>query len=703
MSEEKKSLNFLEQIIEDDLKNGLDENKLRFRFPPEPNGHLHIGHAASICLNFGLGLTYNAPVNLRFDDTNPAKEEQEYVDAIKRDIQWLGFEWADELYSSDYFQQLYDWAIELINKGKAYVDNQSSEEISKQKGTPTEVGVNSPNRDRSVEDNLMLFEKMKNGEFEEGSHILRAKINMASPNMLMRDPIIYRVLLKSHHRTGTTWNIYPMYDWTHGESDYIEQISHSLCTLEFKSHRELYDWFLDQICDGSNLRPKQREFARRNVSYTVMSKRKLLQLVDEGHVNGWDDPRMPTISGLRRRGYTPNSIRKFSELAGIAKRDNVTDVALLEFCIKDDLNKTAPRVMAVLNPVKVVITNYQEGKEEWLDAENNPEEEDAGFRKVPFSREIYIEKEDFREVANKKFFRLKLGGEVRLKNAYIIKAEAVIKDENGEITEIQCTYEKDSKSGSGTEASLRKVKGTLHWVSIQHAIKSEVRMYDRLFSDEAPDAHKDKDFKDFINPNSLHINMNAFVEPSLKEANIGDRFQFQRLGYFNVDNNSSSDKLVFNRTVALRDTWAKIEQKSTAPTPVDDSAMKDALSVAGKYLKSREEQERLDLIASINEHSKKIDLQNLLSLIKTAESNKEYLTYLLVLNAKSPLNFNDNDSKSINILINNALRMKNSYVRFQTVDFVGKNIEFKKNHIELLKVMAVEDKNTHIIERLKEF
>ena len=703
MSEEKKSLNFLEQIIEDDLKNGLDENKLRFRFPPEPNGHLHIGHAASICLNFGLGLTYNAPVNLRFDDTNPAKEEQEYVDAIKRDIQWLGFEWADELYSSDYFQQLYDWAIELIKKGKAYVDNQSSEEIAKQKGTPTEVGINSPNRDRSVEDNLMLFEKMKNGEFEEGSHILRAKINMLSPNMLMRDPIIYRVLRKSHHRTGTTWNIYPMYDWTHGESDYIEQISHSLCTLEFKSHRELYDWFLDQICDGSDLRPKQREFARRNLSYTVMSKRKLLQLVDEEHVTGWDDPRMPTISGLRRRGYTPKSIRKFSELAGIAKRDNVTDVALLEFCIKDDLNKTAPRVMAVLNPVKLVLTNFSEGKEEWLDAENNPEDEHAGSRKVPFSREIYIEKEDFREVANKKFFRLKLGGEVRLKNAYIIKAEAVIKDENGEITEIQCTYEKDSKSGSGTEASLRKVKGTLHWVSIQHAIKSEVRMYDRLFSDEAPDTHKDKDFKDFINPNSLHINMNAFVEPSLKEANIGDRFQFQRLGYFNVDNNSTSDKLVFNRTVALRDTWAKIEQKSIAPKPEDDTSIKDALSVAGKYLKSREEQERLDLVTNINELSKKVDIKSIFNLMKTVVSNKEYLTYLLLMNAKSPLKIDDNDSKSVTVFLDSALQMKNSYVRFQAVDFVGKNTEFKNNHIELLKVMAVEDKNTHIIERLKDF
>ena len=562
MSEEKKSLNFLEQIIEEDLAIGLDKNKLRFRFPPEPNGYLHIGHAASICLNFGLGIKYNAPVNLRFDDTNPAKEEQEYVDSIKKDIEWLGFQWENELYSSDYFQQLYDWTIALIKKGKAYVDDQTSEEIAKQKGTPTQVGTNSPYRDRSVEENLELFEKMKNGDFPEGSHVLRAKIDMASPNMHMRDPVMYRVLKKSHHRTGSTWNIYPMYDWTHGESDYIEQISHSLCTLEFKSHRELYDWYLDQVYTREDLRPKQREFARRNLSYTVMSKRKLLQLVEEGYVNGWDDPRMPTISGLRRRGYTPASIKRFSEVAGIAKRDNVTDVALLEFCIKDDLNKTAPRVMAVLNPVKLIITNYPEGKEEWLEAENNPEDENAGFRKIPFSRELYIEREDFREEANKKFFRLKLGKEVRLKNAYIIKAESVLKDENGEITEIHCSYDPLSKSGSGTEESQRKVKGTLHWVSVQHALKAEVRVYDRLFNDQAPDSHKDIDFKEFINPDSLIIDTNAFVEPSLKEASVGDRFQFQRLGYFNIDDDSKPEKLVFNRIVPLRDSWAKIDQKN---------------------------------------------------------------------------------------------------------------------------------------------
>jgi glutaminyl-tRNA synthetase len=556
MSEEKKSLNFIEQIIEEDLANGLPKDKLRFRFPPEPNGYLHIGHAASICLNFGLGLKYNAPVNLRFDDTNPAKEEQEYVDSIKHDIEWLGFKWDKELYSSNYFQQLFDWTIELIKEGKAYVDNQTSQEMAIQKGTPTEPGTDSPNRNRSIEENLELFLRMKNGEFEEGSHVLRAKIDMKHTNMHMRDPIMYRILKKEHHRTGNDWCIYPMYDWTHGESDYIEQVSHSICTLEFKSHRDLYDWYVDQVYDSKKLRPKQREFARRNLSYTVMSKRKLLQLVEEKIVSGWDDPRMPTISGLRRRGYTPESIRTFSDTAGISKRENVTDVALLEHCIKDDLNKTAPRVMAVLNPVKIVITNYPEGKEEFLDASYNDYEEGFGSRAVPFSREIYIEKEDFREEANKKFFRLKLGKEVRLKNAYIIKAESCIKDENGEVTEIHCTYDEDSRSGSGSEASKRKVKGTLHWVSVKHAVKAEVRLYDRLFTDEAPDGHKDVDFKEFINPNSLQI-MGAFAEPSLKTAKVLDRFQFQRLGYFCVDKDSTENRLVFNRTVPLRDSWAK--------------------------------------------------------------------------------------------------------------------------------------------------
>lgn len=561
MAEEVKSLNFIEQIVEEDLRNGLDTGKLRFRFPPEPNGYLHIGHAAAICLNFGLGLTYNAPVNLRFDDTNPSKEEQEYVDAIKKDIHWLGFNWDKELYASDYFQQLYDWAVKLIRMGKAYVDDQTSEQIAKQKGSPTQPGTDSPYRNRSVEENLALFEKMKEGVFSEGSHVLRAKIDMTSPNMLMRDPVIYRVLKKPHHRTGTKWNIYPMYDWAHGESDYIEQISHSICTLEFKHHRELYDWFLDQVIDPDKVRPKQREFARRNLSYTVMSKRKLLQLVEEKLVDGWDDPRMPTISGLRRRGYTPLSIRNFSETAGIAKRDNVTDLALLEFQIRNELNKTAPRVMAVLNPVKVLITNYPENKEEMLIAENNPEDENAGSRELPFSRELYIEKEDFQEVANKNFFRLKLDHEVRLKNAYIIKANQVLKDENGEITEIHCTYDPDSRSGSGTEASTRKVKGTIHWVSAPHALKAEVRLYDRLFTHEAPDSDKEVDFKTYLNPDSLKIITDAYVEPGLKNAGTGDRFQFQRLGYFNVDDDSRPEKLVFNRTVPLKDTWSKIEAK----------------------------------------------------------------------------------------------------------------------------------------------
>ncbi len=700
MSEEKKSLNFLEQIIEEDLATGLAKEKLRFRFPPEPNGYLHIGHAASICLNFGLGLKYSAPVNLRFDDTNPAKEEQEYVDAIKEDVKWLGFQWDKELYSSDYFDTLYNWAIKLINKGKAYVDNQTSEEIRAQKGTPTEVGKNSPNRDRTVKENLALFEKMKSGELPEGSHVLRAKIDMEHVNMHMRDPIMYRILHKAHHRTGDAWKIYPMYDWTHGESDYLESISHSICTLEFKSHRDLYDWYVDEIRDVNKLRPKQREFARRNLSYTVMSKRKLLQLVEEGHVKGWDDPRMPTISGLRRRGYTPEAIRKFSEVSGISKRDNVTDVALLEFCIKDDLNKTAPRVLAVLNPLKIVITNYPEGKEEFIDASYNDYVEGFGSRKVPFSREIYIEKEDFREEANKKFFRLKLHGEVRLKNGYIIKANSVVKDADGEIVEVHCTYDEDSLSGSGTEASRRKVKGTLHWVSIKHAVKVEVRIYDRLFTDEAPDAYKDKDFKSFINPNSLQVST-AFVEPSLQKTKIGDRFQFQRLGYFNVDDDSKSEHLVFNRTVPLKDSWAKIENKSKTIQP--DQTIARIMPLAGKYLKSREEEERLTLVAQINELSKKVSFDGLLHVVKTANSNKEYLTYLMAFNSQNvAMNFEVKENfELLNQFIGTALQMKNSYVRYQAVDFVGKHIDFKENHLVLLQTMAVEDKNTHIIERLK--
>ncbi|WP_299671474.1 glutamine--tRNA ligase/YqeY domain fusion protein [uncultured Polaribacter sp.] len=558
MSEEKKSLNFLEQIIEEDLANGMPKENLRFRFPPEPNGYLHIGHTKAIGISFGLGEKYNAPVNLRFDDTNPAKEEQEYVDAIKNDISWLGYNWAEERYSSDYFQQLYDWAILLIKDGKAYVDSQSSEEMRVQKGTPTQVGTNSPFRNRSVEENLALFQGMKDGKFKEGEHTLRAKIDMTSDNMLMRDPLMYRIMYKEHHRTGSDWCIYPMYDWTHGESDYLEQISHSLCSLEFKPHRELYNWFRDHVYKFAKSEypnpPKQREFSRLNLSYTIMSKRKLLTLVENGIVAGWDDPRMPTISGLRRRGYTPASIKNFIETVGVSKRENVIDVALLEFKIREDLNKTANRVMAVLDPVKVVITNYPEGKEEMLSAENNQEDESAGFREVPFSREIYIEKEDFREEANKKFFRLKLGKEVRLKNAYFITANSCTKDENGNVIEIQCTYDPLTKSGSGTEESMRKVKGTLHWVSVKHAVKAEVRAYDRLFLEEAPDAHKDKDYMEFINPNSLEI-INAFVEPSLQSAKIGERFQFQRLGYFNVDDDSTAEHLVFNKTVGLRDSW----------------------------------------------------------------------------------------------------------------------------------------------------
>ena len=560
MSEEKKSLNFLEQIIEEDLANGMPKENLRFRFPPEPNGYLHIGHTKAIGISFGLGQKYNAPVNLRFDDTNPAKEEQEYVDAIKKDVTWLGYQWENELYSSDYFQQLYDWAVLLIKDGKAYVDNQSSEEMRVQKGTPTEAGTNSPNRDRSIEENLDLFTKMKNGEFDEGSHVLRAKIDMASPNMLLRDPLMYRILKKTHHRTGNDWCIYPMYDWTHGESDYLEQISHSLCSLEFKPHRDLYNWFRDNVYEYSKSEfpnpPKQREFSRLNLSYTIMSKRKLLKLVEEGIVNGWDDPRMPTISGLRRRGYTPASIRNFIETVGVSKRENIIDVSLLEFKLREDLNKTANRVMGVLDPVKVIIDNYPEGEEEILIAENNPEDEKSGSREVPFSREIYIEREDFREEANKKFFRLKLGKEVRLKNAYFITATSCEKDENGNITVIHCTYDPLTKSGSGTEESMRKVKGTLHWVSVKHAVKAEVRSYDRLFLDEAPDGHKDKDFMEFINPNSLE-KIEAFVEPSLQTAKVGEQFQFQRLGYFNIDDDSTSENLIFNKTVGLRDSWAK--------------------------------------------------------------------------------------------------------------------------------------------------
>jgi glutaminyl-tRNA synthetase len=558
MAEELKSLNFIEQIIEEDIATGgYNREELKFRFPPEPNGYLHIGHASSINLNFGLGLKYNAPVNLRFDDTNPIKEEQEFVDSIKKDVEWLGFKWAKECYASDYFQQLYDWAVELIKNGDAYVDSQSSDKIAEQKGTPTKPGTASPHRNRSVKENLSLFEAMKNGETEEGAHVLRAKIDMASSNMLMRDPIMYRTLHKSHHRTNNDWKIYPMYDWAHGESDFIESISHSFCTLEFLPHRELYNWFVNKVSQPEDFQPKQREFARRNLSHTVVSKRKLAQLVEKGFVESWDDPRMPTISGLRRRGYSPTSIRKFAESIGVGKRENMIDMAHLEFCAREDLNKTAPRVMGVLDPVKLVITNYEQD-EEWLEAENNPEDEAAGSREVPFAKELYIEREDFKESANRKYFRLTLGKEVRLKNAYIIKGEEVIKDEAGNITEIHCTYDPLSKSGSGTEESKRKVKGTLHWVSIKHAIPAEIRLYDRLFTVEAPDADKEKDYLDFVNKDSLQT-ITGYVEPSLKDAKELEQFQFQRIGYFCVDKNSSEEKLVFNRTVTLRDSWAKMK------------------------------------------------------------------------------------------------------------------------------------------------
>ena len=556
MSEEKASLHFIEQIIEDDLSNGFDPSKIRFRFPPEPNGFLHVGHLKAIALNFNLGQRYNAPVNLRFDDTNPVKESQEFVDAIKENIEWLGFSWDKECYASDYFQQLFDWAVYLIKEGKAYVDSQDSETMAQQKGTPTQAGTNSPFRDRPTEENLQLFNEMKEGKHKEGTHVLRAKIDMTSPNMLLRDPVMYRILFKHHQRTADKWCIYPMYDWTHGESDYIEQVSHSLCTLEFKPHRDLYEWFLDQLPPSDALQPYQREFARLNLSYTVTSKRKLAQLVEEKHVDGWDDPRMPTISGMRRRGYPPKALINFVNTAGISKRENVIDVSLLEFCVREELNKTTARVMAVVNPVKLVITNYPEDQEEMLTAINNPEDESQGSRLLPFSKEIYIEGEDFKEEANRKFFRLTLGKEVRLKNAYIIKGESVIKDAEGNVLEIHCTYDADSKSGSGSEASMRKVKGTIHWVSVAHALEATVHNYDRLFSYESPDQHKEKSFLDFINPNSLS-SQKAMVEPSLSDLTIGERVQFQRLGYYVVDKTSSSNQLVFNKTVGLRDSWSK--------------------------------------------------------------------------------------------------------------------------------------------------
>ena len=707
MSTEEKSLHFIEQIIEDSLASGFPQDKLRFRFPPEPNGYLHIGHAKSICLNFGLGLRYNAPVNLRFDDTNPAKEEQEYVDAIKEDLRWLGFQWAEERYASDYFQQLYDWAVDMIKKGKAYVDSQSSEEMAAQKGTPTQPGVDGPYRNRSTEENLSLFEAMKNGDFPEGSHVLRAKIDMKSTNMLLRDPLMYRILHRHHHRTGNDWKIYPMYDYAHGESDYIEQISHSICTLEFVMHRELYNWFLDQIQpeldSASNtikVKPNQYEFARLNLNYTVMSKRKLLQLVQEKSVNGWDDPRMPTISGLRRRGYTSNSIRKFCETIGVAKRENVIDVSLLEFCLREDLNKTAPRVMAVLDPVKVIITNYPSGSEgsgeELLDAENNQEDESAGYRKVPFSREIYIEREDFLEEAPAKFFRLSLGREVRLKNAYIIKGESVVKDAAGNITEIHVTYDSDSRSGSGSEASQRKVAGTLHWVSISHAIPAEVRMYDRLFIDEAPDSHKEKNFLEFMNPNSLQI-ANGFVEPSLASVKPGDKFQFQRMGYFNVDKDSTAEKLIFNRTVGLKDAWEEKGKK-------EENLLMSMQKEINKYVKEKEDAVANATLDAIIETIKSIDNFSLIcqTIIKNVKNDNNALLFSnLILHFSDKVNFKDIDSEVLTKLYSMSLKSQMPAVRIFAIRNLKNDVKNLNDFNSPLSEVRLTEKNEKVLEELK--
>jgi glutaminyl-tRNA synthetase len=697
MASEEKSLHFIEQIIEDSLASGFPQDQLRFRFPPEPNGYLHIGHAKSICLNFGLGLKYNAPVNLRFDDTNPAKEEQEYVDAIKEDLKWLGFNWTEELYSSDYFQQLYDWAVQMIKNGKAYVDSQTSEEMAAQKGTPTQPGVDGPYRNRSVEENLALFEAMKNGEFSEGTHVLRAKIDMASTNMLMRDPLMYRILHRHHHRTANEWKIYPMYDYAHGESDYLEQISHSICTLEFVMHRELYNWFLDQIYDANQVRPNQYEFARLNLNYTVMSKRKLLQLVQENFVAGWDDPRMPTISGLRRRGYTPNSIRKFCDIIGVAKRENVIDYSLLEFCLREDLNKTAPRVMAVLDPVKVVITNYPQGNEEWLDAENNQEDESAGYRKVPFSRELYIEREDFLEEAPAKFFRLSIGKEVRLKNAYIIKGESVVKDANENITEIHVSYDEDSRSGSGSEASQRKVSGTLHWVSIKHAVEAEVRLYDRLFIDEAPDSHKEKNFLEFMNPNSLQIST-GFVEPSLQTVQAGDKFQFQRLGYFSVDKDSTSEKLVFNKTVGLKDAWEEKGKK-------EENVLMNTQKEINKYVKEKDASAAKAILKTIIENIKTIDNYSLVNqtIVKNIKNDNNSLLFAnLILEHSDKVNPSDIDSEALSKLYTMSLISQLALVRIGVLQNLIHDAVNLENFKPTLFELKATEKNETVLSLLNQ-
>ena len=550
-----KSNNFIHQIVEEEISAGKNNGRVHTRFPPEPNGYLHIGHAKSICLNFGTAQKYNGLTNLRFDDTNPSKEETEYVDSIMEDVRWLGFDWDDRLYyASDYFDKLFDFAVKLIQEGKAYIDDQDAETISTQKGTPTRPGIESPFKSRSIEENLDLFMRMKAGEFNEGDCVLRANIDMSSPNMHLRDPILYRIMKSPHHRTGDKWCIYPMYDFAHGQCDYWEGITHSICTLEFEVHRPLYDWFIDQLKD-SDYRPRQIEFSRLNLNYTVMSKRKLLELVKDKHVTGWDDPRMPTICGLRRRGYTPESIRNFAERIGVTKTDGITDVALLEYSIREDLNKRAQRVMGVLNPVKVVITNCPEGTVDLMEAVNNPEDASMGTRLVPFTRELYIEREDFMENPPKKFFRLSPGTEVRLRYAYFITCTDVIKDANGEITEIHCTYDPASRGGNSPDG--RKVKSTIHWVSATENVEAEVRLYDRLFSDEEPDGHKDIDFKEFMNHDSLQVLPKCYIEPFVKDAKVLDHFQFERLGYFNIDQNSTPEKLVFNRTVQLKDTWAK--------------------------------------------------------------------------------------------------------------------------------------------------
>ena len=554
-----KSNNFIHQIVEEEISAGKNNGRVHTRFPPEPNGYLHIGHAKSICLNFGTAQKYNGLTNLRFDDTNPSKEETEYVDSIMEDVRWLGFDWDDRLYyASDYFDKLFDFAVKLIQEGKAYIDDQDAETISTQKGTPTRPGIESPFKSRSIEENLDLFMRMKAGEFNEGDCVLRANIDMSSPNMHLRDPILYRIMKSPHHRTGDKWCIYPMYDFAHGQCDYWEGITHSICTLEFEVHRPLYDWFIDQLKD-SDYRPRQIEFSRLNLNYTVMSKRKLLELVKDKHVTGWDDPRMPTICGLRRRGYTPESIRNFAERIGVTKTDGITDVALLEYSIREDLNKRAQRVMGVLNPVKVVITNCPEGTVDLMEAVNNPEDASMGTRLVPFTRELYIEREDFMENPPKKFFRLSPGTEVRLRYAYFITCTDVIKDANGEITEIHCTYDPASRGGNSPDG--RKVKSTIHWVSATENVEAEVRLYDRLFSDEEPDSHKDIDFKEFMNHNSLQVLPKCYIEPFVKDAKALDHFQFERLGYFNVDTDSTPEKLVFNRTVQLKDTWTKVQQK----------------------------------------------------------------------------------------------------------------------------------------------